>query len=258
MYDIHAHILPGADDGPREWDKAVKMLLRAAEDGITGIVATPHVAHGVWDNPRDKVASLVDELKGHAGAVPIDIYTGSEVHISPETVRGVRKGKYCTINGSRYVLMEMPLHFSPDNIYDVVFSVVSKGLTPVIAHPERNPMVMEDLDIMYELVRLGALGQVTAASITGAFGSQVKKLAREMMERRLVHVMASDAHDNGRRPPVLSHAYHEAVRIIGDRAARAMVYDVPGMMLEDLRYEPEEPEFPKKGTFAFLGRWVGL
>lgn len=258
MYDLHAHILPGADDGPREWDKSVKMLLRAAEDGITGIVATPHVSAGVYDNPKDKVASIVDELKLRAGAVPIDIYTGSEIHISPETLKGLKNGRYCTINRSRYVLVELPLHFSPELMYDAVFGIVSAGMTPIIAHPERNPMVMEDVGIMHEMVRLGALGQVTAVSVVGNFGSEVKKLAREMMVRKLVHVIASDAHNNGSRPPVLSHAYREAVRIIGDRAARAMVHDVPGMILENLKYEPEEPELPRKGALSFLGRWVGL
>ncbi|MBI5191608.1 MAG: hypothetical protein HZA22_13200 [Nitrospirae bacterium] len=258
MYDLHAHILPGADDGPKEWDKAVKMLLRAAEDGITGIVATPHVSAGLWDNPKDKVASLVDELKQHAGAVPIEIYTGSEIHISPETVKGLKNGRYCTINRSRYVLVELPLHFTPDGMYDVIFSIVSGGFFPIIAHPERNPMVQQDAGVMYEMVRLGALGQVTAGSLTGTFGGEVKKLARELVTRKLVHVIASDAHNNGPRPPVLSHAYHDAVKLVGDKAARVMVYDVPEMIIENLRFEPEEPEPPKKGALSFLGKWVGL
>jgi len=252
MIDIHAHILPGVDDGPAEWDKSLKMLRRAAEDGITGIVATPHVVPGGYENTGEKVLSLTEELRERCRDAEIEIYPGSELMVSNDTLRGLEKKKYLTINSSRYVLVELPGQFVTDSVYDFIYSLGARKLVPVIAHPERNPKLQEELDLLGEMVRHGALVQVTAGSLTGAFGSVVKKTVSEILTRNLCHVIASDAHNNGRRAPVLSHGLVEAGRIVGERAALAMVRDTPRMIIGDEAIEAPEPAGARKKRFIFF------
>lgn len=252
MIDIHAHILPGIDDGPGEWDKSLKMLRRAAQDGITGIVATPHVVPGGYDNTRVKVVRLVEELKERSRVSELTVYPGSELTLCNETLRGLEGGRYLTINSSRYALVELPLSFEPHIVHDFFFSLRARKFVPVIAHPERNPVVMDDLDLLFEMVEEGALTQVTSGSITGLFGNRVKGVAEEIIARNACHVIASDAHSIGRRAPVLSHAVQAAARLVGEREAFAMVREVPLAIVENRKVEVAEPVRPRKKKFLFF------
>jgi len=251
MIDLHVHILPGVDDGPKEWDKSLKMLQRAAQDGIRGLVATPHVMPGVYDNPMERVLALTEELKERGKSLPVDIYAGSELTVSHETLAGLEGKRYCTINGTRYVLLELPGHFSLDTVLDFIFSVTSGGKVPIIAHPERNPRIQADINILYELTRLGALLQITSGSLTGLFGGAVRKLTQDIVSRRLAHLIASDAHNNGNRAPLLSDGVKEAAKIIGGRAASTMVNDLPEKILNNQIFHVPEPVYPKKKFFFF-------
>ena len=251
MYDLHAHILPGIDDGPRDMEEAVAMLKAASADGIKGMAMTPHVIPGLHDNPKEKVVRLTEELKAGAAGIDIELYPASEIRLSDETLEGLKSGALCTINGSRYVLAELPSMFDPGKINEMVCSLRETGLVPVIAHPERNPVALKDVECLYELVSMGALMQVTAGSFLGMFGDDARKLAVSMLERRLAHVIASDAHDSGPRPPVLSAAVREVSKLIGERAARAMVHAVPEMILKNEQVNTPEPVRPKKNLFFF-------
>jgi len=254
MYDIHAHILPGVDDGAADWEMALRMLDMAVADGVKGIVATPHVETGKFEPGRETVLALVAELKERAGTRPIEIYPGSELMFRDDTLGGVVEGRRLTLNGGRYVLVELPGWFVPDAVYDFVFSLTSRGYTPIIAHPERNLRVQGDMGALCELVRLGALTQLTGASLLGLFGPDAKKAASEMLKRRLAHVIASDAHTDNRRTPVLSAAFKEAAKVVGVEKAREMVDMVPRMILSSQPYEPEEPVAPKGGFFRLFSR----
>ncbi len=251
MYDLHAHILPGIDDGPRGTEEALAMLKTAAADGIKGIAMTPHVVPGLHDNPKEKVVRLTEELKAGAAGIEIELYPASEVRLSDETLEGLKSGALCTINGSKYVLAELPPFFDSEKIYGLMYSLREMGVVPIIAHPERNPMALEDVECLYEMASMGALMQVTAGSFLGMFGDDVKRLAVSMLERRLAHVMASDAHDNGQRPPTLSTAVREVSKFVGGRAARAMVHAVPEKILKNEQVNPPEPVRPKKSLFFF-------
>ncbi len=251
MYDLHAHILPGADDGARDMEEALSMLRTAAADGIKGVAMTPHVVPGLHDNPKEKVLRLTEELRAAAAGIGIELYPASEVRLSDETPEGLKSGAVCAINGSRYVLAELPPFFDSEKIYGLMHSMREMGIVPLVAHPERNPVALEDVECLYELAAMGALMQVTAGSFLGMFGDDVKRLAVSMLERRLAHVMASDAHDNGSRPPVLSAALREVSKLIGERAAKAMVDAVPEKILKNGQVNPPEPVRPKKSLFFF-------
>lgn len=252
MFDLHSHIIPSVDDGSRDWERSLGMLKIAADDGIRGIVATPHRTAGLYDNHKDMIIRLAGELgeRARAQGLPITVYPGSELAVSAETAEELKRKDCCTINSGRYLLTELPPRFAGD-VRDFIALVKASGLVPLIAHPERNSRILNDIEILYELAGLGALMQVTAASFTGLFGEDPMLFAREMLERRLVHVVASDAHDETYRPPVLSEARAEVSRLAGEKAARAMFEERPLKIINDEAIEVPEPARPRKTLLFF-------
>ncbi|MGA2193550.1 MAG: CpsB/CapC family capsule biosynthesis tyrosine phosphatase, partial [Nitrospirota bacterium] len=152
MIDLHCHVLPGIDDGPRDFEGAVRILRLAAEAGIKGVAATPHVVPGHYDNTAEKVLSLVAELKDRAGDIPVQVYPGSEIAICEKTLKGIVGRKYCTINSTRYILLELPPYFRPEDVLGFLESLSGAGLVPIIAHPERNPQLQSDVEFIYKMV----------------------------------------------------------------------------------------------------------
>ena len=245
LIDLHCHILPRADDGSQSLKESLSMARRAVEDGIHTIVATPHTLNGIYINPvkevTSKVAALQETLsKNH---IKLQLYTGADVHLCPHMLEQIESGDAGTINNARkYIILEFPSQIVPPRVKDEIFSLKLNGITPIISHPERNPVIQHNTDIMYELVSMGALGQVTAMSITGDFGGMVMQRAERLLKHRIIHIIASDAHSSNRRPPVLSQAVEAATEILGSHEdAERMVTDVPATILSGDMLEIPEP-----------------
>ena len=244
MIDLHCHILPGIDDGAESLDESLAMARSAVEDGIHAIVATPHTLNGIYTNPVKKVISRVADLKKIFSENHIDLrlYTGADVHLCPQMLDLIKSGDAGTIdNAGKFILLELPPQAIPQGLKDEIFSLKLNAITPIITHPERNPAIQQDIGILHELVRIGALCQITSTSITGDFGSPVLLCSEKLLKHRLVHVIASDAHSADRRPPVLSRAVEAAAEILGSYdEAMKMVTDIPASIL--LGDMPDIPE----------------
>ena len=111
VIDFHCHILPGLDDGARDWPESLDMARMAAMDGISGIVCTPHYSRVFPENRRDAITASVEELRirlRQAG-IPLDLYPGAELAIDPNLPKKIESGEVMTINDKRrVVLVEMP------------------------------------------------------------------------------------------------------------------------------------------------------
>ncbi len=250
MIDIHCHILPGMDDGAEDMAETLAMARAAVRDGIRTLVGTPHTLNEVFVNPESRVsevtASVRDALQREK--IPLEMLPGAEVRMGPGLLDSVKRGDAGTLNhNGRYILLEFPVLSTPPRLKEEIFTLQRNGLTPVIAHPERNLEVQHDLGILCGLVEMGVLCQVTAMSITGGFGVGVRRCAREMLRRRLIHVIASDAHSARGRPPALAEAAECAAEILEsfDEANR-MVEDVPASILAGDPVEVSEPVPRKK------------
>lgn len=245
MIDLHCHILPCVDDGPRSLEESLAMADQAVQDGIHTVVATPHGLDGMYHNPLgptlERVASL-QSIFSERG-IPLKLIPGGDVHLCPAMVSLIEKGEAVTINNAgKYLLLELPAQTIPPGVRDEIFALKLNGITPIITHPERNPVILRDLQVLHDLVSVGALSQVTAMSLTGGFGEMIRRCAAEIVKNRLVHIIASDAHSRDRRPPVLSEAVSAVEAITGDEAyARSMVLAVPAAILEGKRVEIAEP-----------------
>jgi len=230
VIDIHCHILPGMDDGPKTEEQAFSMCKIAAGDGIKTIVATPHTGNGVYLNDAKDVLRGVKKLNKllKEKGLNLTIFPGHDAHIQPELIEDIKQGKVLTINnGKKYVLLELPAKSVPSYVEECITKLKSNGITGIISHPERNYQIQQNLHIIEKLIQAGALLQITAMSLTGGFAAPAQKIAIRLLKQRLVHIIASDAHSEDKRPPILSLAVKKAAKFIGERNAGEMAYTVP-------------------------------
>lgn len=205
MIDIHSHILPGLDDGAKTMEETLKMLQIAREKGITDMVATPHIYPEFYFPEISKIFETFEEVKSKFKE--INLYLGTDLHLSPETLKYLKEGRALTINNGNYVLIEPPEFFGEREILEMLFRLRGEGYYPIITHPERYQIFREKKDLLYKLVEQGNLLQLTSASITGYFDETVQNFSKELVNSHLVHLVASDAHSPRRRIPFLKDAY---------------------------------------------------
>lgn len=206
MIDLHSHVLPGLDDGAADLEQGVAMMRLAAEAGTTDIVATPH-ADLSYRFDAEAIERASTRLTEATGGKP-RLHIGCELHVTYDNVIDClgHPSKYA-IAGRNYVLVELPQFLSAPAMAEVWERMQSAGIVPVLAHPERNPLLQSRPEILYRWIRKGCLAQVTAASFLGRFGRRAEASANNLLHDRQLHFVASDAHDCESRPPMLDAAF---------------------------------------------------
>jgi len=279
MIDIHCHILPGLDDGARDWDETLEMCAIARNDGIRVITATPHIKRGMYTPAKELILSKVVELNTllsapRSSTPPSDVKSetlkvtshssrftshdsrfmphgltilpGADNAFEPDILNQLEQGTAVylahptnQINQTnqtnptlRYVLLELSDYFLFPQVKECVRKLREKNIVPVLSHPERIAMIRRNHKLLHEFIQAGALSQVTAMSITGEFGKEIKNFTRTLVKKNLAHIIATDAHSKDRRPPILSRAVSEAADLIGSDKAELMVQGVPRAIIE--------------------------
>ncbi|EZP75271.1 protein-tyrosine-phosphatase [Parageobacillus genomosp. 1] len=210
MIDIHSHILPGVDDGAQTIDDAIAMARAAVKEGITTIIATPHHKNGKYDNPKAAVIASVTQLNEalQQHHIPLTVLAGQEVRIHGNLLESWEKDELLPLVGdSQYMLIEFPSDHVPSYANQLLFDLQLQGIVPIIVHPERNAEIIEKPQLLYEFVKKGILTQLTASSVSGHFGKNIKKFSLQLIEANLAHFIASDAHNTTTRPFRMREAY---------------------------------------------------
>jgi len=208
--DLHCHLLPGIDDGAKTLEQALEMARIAVADGITTTVVTPHHLNGVYRNRAAEIRLAVDRMRAELrrANIQLELLPGSEIHLTPETPGALAEGTALTVADRRKAaLVELPVHTVPIGVEHLLEEIIAAGLTPIIAHPERNSELRRSTERLADWVAMGCLAQVTVQSCTGRFGEPVRQAAKRMVAAGLIHVAASDAHRDQRRVPQLSTAH---------------------------------------------------
>ena len=213
MIDLHSHLLPGIDDGSPDIEASLAMARAAVEGGVEQIVATPHVSSSYPNDPvgiAERVTSLQAAID--AAGIALRVHPGAEVNhvmfhdLSDAALRA------CTLGGSgKWLLFEPPLSGPVPFIDRMVYDLQLRGFHVLVAHPERIAAFHRDIELVQKLVDAGCLTSVTAGSVVGQFGGQVKRFTGELFARGLVHNLASDAHDAEYRSPALRPVLERAV-----------------------------------------------
>jgi protein-tyrosine phosphatase len=273
MIDLHAHILPRLDDGAESLEESVEMCRMSYKDGVRTMVATPHILPGVYKNNRSTILAKTQELNeaitkcglrnaelgiqtpranpensstNHSAlrtpSSEFRILPGADVHFCPNLLQLCENGEIVTVNDDgHYLMVEFDFMSLPYQGEEVLFQLIARGIIPVITHPERNLEIARAPKRYYKMIKMGCLGQVTAMSLTGEFGSEVKRVADRLLAHRLIHFIASDTHSVHERPPLLSPAVREAEKMVGGEEAQRMVTEYPHALLEGRRPDVPQP-----------------
>jgi protein-tyrosine phosphatase len=245
VVDIHSHILPEVDDGPKSWDVCVAMCRAAAADGITHMVAAPH-ANDRYHYDREYLQGLVAHLQQLVGDTP-KITLGCDFHLSYENLQDAfaNPSRY-VIGETHYLLVEFSNYGVPQNTTDSFSKLGDRGITVIITHPERNPILRENLQRVVEWAEQGCIVQMTGSALTGFWGERTQRAAHWLLEHQAVHVLATDAHDLEKRVPILSTSREAAAEIVGDEVAEALVEANPAAIVGN---QPL-PYFPRPSATA--------
>ncbi len=221
--DIHCHILPDVDDGPLTLEISLAMAKIAAKDGTGIIIATPHT-DGIRVT-RDIVKVLVNRLNQelHRQNITIEVLGGFEI---PYHMINALAPTH-TLGSSNSVLIEFPPAFVPGDAETTLHRLLDKGLQPVIAHPERNLEILANPERLGDLIAAGAQAQLTAASITGDLGPDIRQCSYHLLQKKMVHFIATDSHSPSFREPVLSKAHKIVTKLLDREQADLMTIHNP-------------------------------
>ena len=202
MIDIHSHILAGIDDGAEALDDGLAIVRELASQGVTEIIATPHyIDETIYVSSKQKNQRLLTQLKKAVEAEKIDVklYLGNEIYICNRINDLVESGQIATMNGSEYLLVELPMTEKFPSYEDILHDLVLKGYKVILAHPERYTITQDDFSILEQLVELGVLLQCNTGSFIRQYGKHAEKLAVKLAKNRMIFALGSDIHHTRKR-----------------------------------------------------------
>lgn len=204
--DVHCHILPQVDDGSQSMEETMEMLRIAADSGITSMIVTPHYKKGRVGIPREKIGSLLQQVRERAEeeGIPIRLYPGTEIYYNSSLEEKLENGWLSRMNDTDFVLVEFGPMESFPYIRNAIEDIFSLGYRPIIAHVERYDCMLDKVDHVRTIHDMGCLVQVNAGSVTGNYGFRVRHFIRKLLKERLVEFVGTDAHGVSERPPEMS------------------------------------------------------
>lgn len=191
MIDMHVHILPGVDDGAEDAEMTRRMAERAADAGITFIVATPHV-YRPEDQQRNHLALRTARSIAHEYGLGLNL--GCEFNY-----RAILRcelndlDRFC-LSGTRCILLEFGFEQAFPHWDATISEIAQNGYLPIVAHPERYSFIQRDFGIAQEMCDLGCEMQVDAGGLMASAMGAERKLARRLVREGMVSYIASDAH----------------------------------------------------------------
>ena len=254
--DIHCHLLPGIDDGAEDWDTSMAMARIAVADGFRSMVVTPHQLGSYGQNLGEEIRALTNEFQQRldAGAIPLRVQPGADVRIEDGMLDLLDRGEVLTLGDHhRHVLLELPheLYLPLEGLLD---ALASKGMVGILSHPERNRGILRDPQVVGPLVKAGCLMQVTAASISGAFGATIQKCSESMLQQGFVHLVATDAHGVKSRRPTMRRAFDRICQLIDEPTATDLCCRNPAAIAEGRAVQPGLRKVGRRGLAKWLRR----
>ena len=257
VIDLHCHILPSLDDGAEDFEQSLQMARMAVLDGISGIVCTPHLSTSFPGNNRKVILAAVEALRSRLmdEGIELALYPGCELVIDSDLPEKIEAGEMLTLNDTgNSALIEMPVGMVPPHIVKFFWMMQLKGITPILAHPERNHQLLKTPSILLKWIEAGVLVQITGDSLRGHYGGKIRDFSLKLIKHGMVHFVGTDSHSPGRRRPVLSEARAIVESTIGAEEAQKIFDEYPAEVL-DGKIPNAIPAIPfEKKTCSFIRR----
>jgi protein-tyrosine phosphatase len=250
--DVHCHLLPGIDDGPKNWDETIALARQATTEGIRCIVATPHQLGQYENNMTEQILARTAEAQERIrqAGLPLTIFPGADVRVQEDLPRLVSERRVLTLaDRGTHLLVELP-HERVLPLGNLIHQLQCQGVNSILSHPERNEQLQRDLDQLRPWVQQGCLVQVTAGSITGDYGPEAREASRQLFRANMVHLVATDAHDAKRRPAFVGNAFRTVSRWVGLPQARKVFIENPHAVLHGQRIDVPLPVSSSGWDFA--------
>lgn len=247
MIDIHAHILPGIDDGAQNLDSALAMAVMAAKSGVTILAATPHCVEfsrqpNLWGPElRERIQRFQRELND--ACIELTIVPGMEIFGTENVPQLLKEKKMIGLNGSIYPLIEFPFYNYVGHATEILEEITAMGMRPVVAHPERYLYVQEDPSILNLWVQMGCLLQINKGSLLGRFGRYERRLAYELVDRGFAFAVASDAHSHRQRTTWMLDVERMLREEFSPRVAETLLKRNPMKLLSNETIQWREPHW---------------
>ena len=197
--DMHSHLLPGIDDGAKNLDTSIALILKMRSYGIKNIITTPHVLGDVYPNSsntiKEKLAEVQQELQKR-NITDITIKAAAEYMLDEQFSKLLENDDILPLKDN-FVLVEMSYFSAPFNIYDLLFEMQLKGYKPILAHPERYNFYHNDYQNYYKLKKAGCLFQLNLLSLTPNYGKGVQKISQQLLKDQLYDFVGTDTHHQG-------------------------------------------------------------
>jgi protein-tyrosine phosphatase len=236
MIDLHCHLLPGIDDGAQTEEESIGLLQQAIADGITHMVLTSHVQPGRYNNNFNNLQIPFQRLQEivKVRQLTIKLSLGGEVRLCDEILQLFADDNIPfigTYNNKKVLLLELPHNSIPAGSDKLIDWLMERNILPMIAHPERNKAIIDDISKAKPFIMSGCLFQLTAMSVTGDFGKKAYGIAHQFLDQGLATIIASDAHNSKRRPAILSKAFNHVAEKYSEALAKELLIETPGRIL---------------------------
>lgn len=231
MIEIHSHLLPNIDDGVKSMEESLAILKKLEYLGYEKVIITPHYIDGTSYNVKniDKY-NLFTKLKEEAkkNNINLDLFLGNEIFLDENILNNLKNGECCTINSSKYVLIEIPRNDNINNLNELIFQLKNKGLVPILAHPERYMIVKENPNVLDDFIERGLLLQINFESISGKYGNSSKKLVKYILKNNLASFIGGDIHhENSIFFNNFKKNKKKIIKIIGEQKFKELIYTNP-------------------------------
>lgn len=252
MVDLHSHVIWGIDDGSKSREMTLNMLKLAIRGGTNKIVSTPHFLPGHYENSMEDIKREIEKVKEliKEENLDIEVFPGQEVYYTDNILENYNNNLIGTINNSRYMLIEFNMRdFRLEEIIENLYELQLKGITPVIAHPERYIKFLKNPSLINEFSKEGYFFQLNSGSLTGNFGKEVKKLSEKYIDSKIYSVFGSDAHRDENRNPNMK----EFIEGFKDKAYLEKLKNNNEFIIYNKKIDVNDNLFKeKKGIFKFF------
>jgi len=253
MIDIHSHIIPCVDDGSKDMDMSLEIARIYIANGINKVIATPHHIDGTKNSSSEDLSIGLEALKKELciAEIPLEIYPGNEVYLSPDVINNLLGNKVLTLNNSRYILMELPMNDIPLYFEELIYELLIKGYIPIIAHPERNAKIIKDPNSLYKFINMGALAQMNLPSLEGFYGSRSKNVAEILLGHNMIHFVGTDTHSNRHRSPNVEKSLKLLYNLVDREYYEKLTVTNAQVVLDNKLIKIDAPVEVKKKIFSF-------